>query len=143
MSDLITFLVSALICIVILAFPARRSRWWRIAAVPVWMFTLGMALRICGRSYPGIHYPNSEFLNHLLNGSGLFTTYGYNLVFALGVADAAFAYLTRFRRAEAPPALGRRLTAVRIGLLALILLIVGYGFFYAIVLERIPGFEVY
>jgi hypothetical protein len=141
MDDLLIFSASAAIAVLILALPARDSRWWRLAAVPVWMFALGMALRICGRTYPGIHYPDSELLNHVFNGNRLFTWYGYNMVLALGLADAAFVFLSRFGSGETPHNIVRALTAVRAALLALILLIIGYGFLIAVELGRFPGFE--
>lgn len=141
MDDLIIFLASAAIAVLMFALPARDSRWWRLATVPVWMFALGMALRICGRTYPGIHYPDSEFLNDLFNGNGLFTWHGYNLVLALGVADVAFVLLTRFRTAETPLNYLRVMTGVRAALLALIVVIVCYGFLIAVELRRFPGME--
>lgn len=134
MIDFYGFLVVALLSAVVLAFPARRSRWWRLAAVPLTMLALGLAMRFCGRTYPGIYYPDSQFLNDFLNGNGLFTEIGYDLVLALGVADAAFVFLTLFRQATATPLFTRSLIALRLGLLALIALIIAYGFYYAVLL---------
>lgn len=134
MIDLYVSLVVALLSAVVLAFPARRSRWWRLAAVPLSMLALGLALRFCGRTYPGIYYPDSLFLNDLLNGNALFTEIGYVLVLVLGVADAAFLFLTLFRQGTLPPLITRSLIALRLGLLVLIALIVAYGFHYAVLL---------
>lgn len=133
MIDFYVFLVFALLSAVVLAFPARRSRWWRLAAVPLCMLTLGLALRFFGRTYPGIYYPDSALLNGLLNGNGLFTEIGYDLVLALGVADAGFVFLTLFRQGTAPTVI-RALVALRLGLLLLTILIVAYGFYYAVLL---------
>jgi hypothetical protein len=125
MIDFYAFLAFALLSTVVLAFPARRSRWWRLAAVPLCMLTLALALRFCGRTYPGVYYPDSALLNGLLNGNALFTEIGYAFVLALGVADAAFLFLTLFRQETATPLVTRSLVALRLGLLALITLIMG------------------
>lgn len=133
MIDFYVFLVFALLSAFVLAFPARRSRWWRLAAVPLCMLASGLALRFCGRTYPGIYYPDSALLNGLLNGNGLFTEIGYDLVLALGVADVAFVFLTLFRQGTAPTVV-RSLIALRLGLLLLTILIIAYGFYYAVLL---------
>lgn len=136
MIDSYVLLVFALLSVSGLAFFARRSRWWRLAAVPLVMLTLGLALRFCGRTYPGISYPNSGFLNELLNGNGLFTEIGYDLVLALGVADAAFVLLTLFRQRQAPLSVVRSLVALRLALLALVFLIIAYGCYYAVLFRE-------
>jgi hypothetical protein len=136
MIDFYVFLVFGLLSAVVLAFPARRSRWWRLAAVPLCMLALGLALRFCGRTYPGIYYPDSPLLNGLLNGNGLFTEIGYNLVLAFGVVDAAFLFLTLFRQGTAAPIVTRSLIALRLGLLVLTTLIIAYGFYYAVLLHE-------
>jgi hypothetical protein len=139
MIDLVVLLASALISGGVLAFPARRSRWWRLAAVPLCMLTFGLALRFCGRTYPGVFYPDSTFLNNLFNGVRLFTEIGYDLVALLGLADLLFVFLTRFRSSPTPMVAVRALVAVRVAVLALIVLIIGYGFYYATLLQRLPG----
>jgi hypothetical protein len=136
MIDFYVFLVVALLSAVVLAFPARRSRWWRLAAVPLFTLALGFALRFCARTYPGVYYPDSRFLNGLLNGNWLFTEIGYDLVLALGAADAAFLFLTLFRPGTVTPLVTRSLVALRLGLLVLTALIIAYGFFYAVLLSE-------
>ncbi len=134
MVDFYVFAAFAFVSAVVFAFPARRSRWWRLAAIPLCMLTLGLALRFCGRTYPGIYYPDSRLLNDLLNGNGLFTGVGYGLVLALGVADAVFVFLTRFQQERAAPTVMRSLIALRLGLLLLVVLIIAYGLYYAVLL---------
>ena len=134
MTDLYLFVAIAVLAGSVWAFPARRSRWWRLAAVPLVMLALGLGLRFCGRTYPGIYYPNSRFLNELLNGSGLFTEIGYGLVLAFGLADAAFVFLTVFRQRQSAPSVVRSLGALRLALFVLVLLIIAYGCFYAVIL---------
>lgn len=132
MSDFFAFLGIALLSAFVLAFPARQSRWWRLAAMPMCALALGLALRFCGRTYPGIHFPDSPSLNALLNGNGLFTEIGYGLVLALAVADAAFVFLTLFRQEVTEPLVIRWLVALRLGLLVLTTLIISYGFYCAV-----------
>jgi hypothetical protein len=139
MPDLLVTLALALVAGLILALPARRSRWWRISAIPVYMLSLGLALRLCGRTYPGIWYPNSAFLNDLFNGVGLFTEIGYNFVLALGVIDLVFVSLASFQSRAAPAIIWNSLKTLRAVLLLLILLIIGYGAYWAIQLQRLPG----
>ncbi len=134
MSDLYICLVSAVTAVLVRTLPARRSRWWRLAAVPLMMLALGLALRFCGRTYPGIHYPNSRFLNELLNGVGLFKTIGYGLVLAFGLVDAAVVLLSDFRQQQLAPVFVRSFSALRLVLLTLILLVIAYGFYYAVIL---------
>ena len=132
MIDFYAFLMSAALAAFVLFLLAPRSRWWRLAAVPLGMLALGLALRFCGRTYPGIYYPDSPFLNDLLNGNGLFDA-GIVLVLALGVADAAFVILTRFHQPAPAPTATRLLVALRASLLFLTFAIIAYGFFYAAV----------
>ena len=133
MIDFYFFLMSAALAAFVLLFLAPQSRWWRLAAVPLAMLALGLALRFCGRTYPGIYYPDSRFLNDLLNGNGLFDV-GFLLVLVLGVADAAFVLLTRFRTPPAAPTAIRTMVGLRAVLLLLISAIIAYGFFYAAIL---------
>ncbi|HEY0085768.1 MAG TPA: hypothetical protein VGB65_07630 [Allosphingosinicella sp.] len=55
---------------------------WRLACVAASSIVLLYALRFGGRTYPGWYFPNSDVLNALLNGVGLFTGWGYSFVLA-------------------------------------------------------------
>lgn len=132
--DFYAFLMSAVLAALVLFLLAPRSRWWRLAATPLGMLALGFALRFCGRTYPGIYFPDSPFLNDLLNGSGLFTGVGYLLVFVLGVSDLVFVFLTLFRTQATAHSATKPLVALRVVLLFLTLAIIAYGFFHAVIL---------
>jgi membrane protein YdbS with pleckstrin-like domain len=132
MSDFYVFLMSSALAAFTLFFLAPRSRWWRLAAVPICVLALGLALRFCGRTYPGIYYPDSPFLNSLLNGNALFNA-GVVLTLALGVADAAFVFRTRFHQPATPSTATRVLVTLRAVLLLLIFAIIAYGFYYAVI----------
>ena len=125
--------LSALIAIL-----ARKSRWWRLVLVPVYVLALGLALRFCGRTYPGIHIPSSAFLNSIFNGVGLFVDIGYNLALALGLGDAVSVLISRF----GAPTPGVQvflhfLNAAKVVLLLIVLIIVTYGFYWAVELDRL------
>jgi hypothetical protein len=130
MIDFYVFLMSTALVAFVLFLLAPRSRWWRLAAVPLGMLALGLALRFCGRTYPGIYYPDYPILNNLLNGNGLFDI-GVVLVLVLGVADFVFVFLTRFRQPTPAPIAYRALVTLRAGLLLLVCAIIAYGLFYA------------
>lgn len=139
MADLLILLASASLSALILAFPAKRSWWWRVAAIPIYMLMLGLALRFFGRTYPGFWFPNSAFFNYLFNGVALFTEIGYDFVLALGVVDAAFVFMTRFRPQDQSAMLVRAMSVLRRILIFLILLIIAYGACVAIQFHRLPG----
>jgi hypothetical protein len=58
----------------------------RIALIGVRSFLLLLAIRWCARTYPGLYFPDSAFLNDQLNGVGLFTGFGYNAVLLAAAA---------------------------------------------------------
>ena len=130
MIDFYVFLISAALVAFVLFLLAPRSRWWRLAAVALGTLALGLALRFCGRTCPGIYFPDSPFLNDLLNGNGLFDV-GVVLVLALGVADATFVFLTRFHQPATASIASRLLVTLRAVLLLVTLAIIAYGFYCA------------
>lgn len=54
-----------------------RSKNEAFVFICLYCITLALALRFGGRTYPGIYFPESPFLNWLFNGNGLFTGVGY------------------------------------------------------------------
>ena len=77
---------------------APTSRFEAIAFLVMWCFTLALALRFGGRTYPGIFYPNSSLLNGVFNGVGLFVQAGYDAVAICFVAELARLVLPSARR---------------------------------------------
>src|SRR4051812_3442472 len=65
----------------------QHSRRDALVFTCLYCLSLGLALRFGGRTYPGICFPNSSFLNGLLNGNDLFDGFGYLAVVAAGAAD--------------------------------------------------------
>jgi hypothetical protein len=89
-------------------------------------------LRFGGRTYPGLYFPDSLFLNSLLNGNGLFTGVGYLAVVAAWSAEVALLLLR-------PSILGidlalRLLKWAAIGLAVAISI---YGFVWAAIMQRL------
>lgn len=98
----------------------------------LYCLTLGIALRFGGRTYPGIYFPDSRFLNSLLNGNGLFTGIGYMAVVAAWSAEVARLLLR-------PSILGvdlalRMLKWAGVGLAVIIAI---YGFVWAFNMQRL------
>jgi hypothetical protein len=93
------------------------------------------ALRFDARTYPGWYFPDSAFLNGLLNGSTIFTDIGYPLV--LVGAGAGTARLL-WPGPSLPPDTKRALAVVQWLALALAVLIFFYGLWSAIQMERLP-----
>ena|SRR5438046_181748 len=110
-----------------------RSRIEALAFICLYCLCLGLALRFGGRTYPGIFFPHSTFLNRLLNGNGLFTEIGYNAVLIAGATDA-------LRVLTNSP--GRRFEVVLKVLkwIAVVLAVTVsiFGFWSALVLQRLP-----
>jgi hypothetical protein len=109
------------------------SRLWSLAFICLYCLSLGLALRFGGRTYPGIYFPHSPFLNSLLNGNGLFTDIGYDLVLVAGVADTARVLMT-----YSAPRFRVVLQLLKWLALMLAIIIVIFGFWFAIILERLP-----
>lgn len=131
-TDLFVMSALAVLSVSILVFLAPKSPWWRLLGVPTYGLALGLALRFGARTYPGVYYPDSSFLNDLLNGSRLFTELGYDLLLALIVADLVLVFLTRFRKGKTTSPIVRYLGVLRLLLLSLTLLIIAYGCYYAV-----------
>src|SRR3954469_11528062 len=93
-----------------------------------------LALRFCGRSYPGWYFPNSNVLNGLLNDTIIFTVIGYDLVIVGAAAALARIYTSPSGGAK----LRRSLRAVKATALALVVAIICYGIWWAAAMERLP-----
>ena len=108
----------------------------RIGFIASWSLLLLLALRFGARTYPGVWHPESEFLNWLLNGTTLFTLFGYDLVLVAAGAAAARISLRgdSFRTRRIRLALAW-LQGVAV---ALAFAIICYGVRWAILMERLP-----
>jgi hypothetical protein len=109
---------------------SAANRAMRLGWIAVYSFTLLLALRFCGRTYPGRYFPDSPFLNSLLNDVWLFTGLGYDLV----LVGAATAALRVWKGRRAPAGLRIAQWAV----FAVVILIILYGIDSAIAMERLP-----
>jgi hypothetical protein len=110
--------------------PAKAPRAWRLARIAGSSLLLLLALRFGARTYPGWHFENSDFLNRLLNGVGLFTEIGYGLV----LAGAGAATLRVLLGGTEPRALQRLQWLA----FTLAILIVLYGAAWATIMHRLP-----
>lgn len=100
----------------------------------LYCLSLLLALRVGGRTYPGIYFSNSSFLNGLLNGNVLFTGIGYAAVMVGGAADY---FLIFTRTMVASPT--KTLKAVKWIAVSLATAIALFGFYTAAVLQRLPN----
>jgi hypothetical protein len=98
----------------------------------MWCFTLGLALRFGGRTYPGIFFPDSSLLNYLFNGVSLFVQAGYDAVAICFVAKLAPLVLPVGKRAAA------YLNTISWIAVTTATFIAIYGFYWAAVLGRLP-----
>jgi hypothetical protein len=104
-----------------------------LAFIFLYCLSLGLSLRFGNRTYPGIYFPDSPFLNSLLNGNGLFTGIGYDAVLVAGVADALRVFTTSpGQRFEV------RLNALKWVAVTLAVVIAIFGFWSALVMHRLP-----
>ena len=108
--------------------------WLRIGLVAFYSFGLLLALRFGARTYPGWYFPNSRFLNGLLNASTLFTGVGYDLVL---IAAAAAAARIWFRGTLKQRPLGA-LVLMQGAALAAVFAIIIYGIWWAALMHRLP-----
>ena len=111
----------------------HHKRGEALAFTCLYCLSLGLALRFGGRTYPGIYFPESPFLNGLLNGNGLFTDIGYDSV--------ALAWLSDVLRIFVPPQSHVFVMGLEIAkwlAVGLALAIATYGFAWAVILQRLP-----
>ena len=108
----------------------------QLGLVVLYSFVLLLALRFCGGTYPGWYFPNSVFLNDLLNGTLLFTGIGYDLV----IASAAVGTARIFIGADSPGRIRLRwwLGAAQASTVVLVVAIICYGVWWANSMERLP-----
>lgn len=105
----------------------------RLAFILCYGFTLLLALRFGARTYPGIWVRESAWLNDIFNGSYLFFR-GYETTLAVMALDTMVTVLRASGRVE----MIALLNAIKWVGLSFVLLVVTYGFFFAVVLERTP-----
>lgn len=94
---------------------------------------LGLALRLGGRTYPGIYVPDSPFLNAVLNGNGLFVVGGYGAVLMAGAFDVA-----RILLRPSNPRIDNLLRTITRISIWLACAIAAYGFLWAAFMQRLP-----
>lgn len=109
-----------------------HSRMEAMAFTCLYCLALGLALRFGGRTYPGIHFPDSALLNWLLNGNR-FSSVGYLTVMLAWTADTLRILL------------GPRVGSFEAGLEGVKWIAVGaaatfalYGFSWAAIMQRLP-----
>ena len=112
----------------------QRSRRNAFVLTCLYCVSLLLALRVGGRTYPGIYFPNSGFLNALLNGNVLFTGVGYAAVLVAGTADS---FLIFTRTMVGSPA--KTLKVIKWIAVSLATAIALFGFYTAAVLQRLPN----
>jgi hypothetical protein len=122
---------------------SRKHRWpsehpiaFRAALIVAYAGTLLLALRFGARTYPGLFIGRPGPLNDILNSSQIFGI-GYNLVALAALADGLSFWLAR-RSAPASQVGARAVLITRNVCLVLATLGALYGFYFAIVLERLP-----
>jgi hypothetical protein len=114
--------------------PPRRARLLWIGACTLLLL---LAVRWCARTYPGLYFPDSAFLNDLLNGAGLFTVYGYAAVLLGGAAAAGRVFVADTGHRS----LAAALRLAQWASLAVVALIVCYGLYWAQGMHRLPWQE--
>jgi dolichyl-phosphate-mannose--protein O-mannosyl transferase len=98
----------------------------------MYCFSLLLALRFGGRTYPGIFFPNSTLLNWLLNGNQLFTHIGYDAVLLAGFSDTLLTTTLTSQQVR------KSLRYLKWLALSIAVIIAFYGFFWAFNLGRLP-----
>lgn len=111
----------------------KSSRAQAFVFVCLFYLSLGLALRFGGRTYPGIYFPHSPFLNSLLNGNGIFVDVGYLAVKVGWAADTLRLVVRTYVHGFKVALKGVRWLAV-----ALAVTIALYGFYWAMILQRLP-----
>jgi hypothetical protein len=113
--------------------PGPHSRSGSMFLTCLCCLNLGLALRFGGRTYPGVYFPDSPFLNSLLNGNNLFVGIGYTAV-VVGWAAASLHILVR----PSVQGFGTALTATKWLAFGLAAMIAIYGFSWAVTMQRLP-----
>jgi hypothetical protein len=135
MANLILLILAAGLAVAAWLWQRRQSQPSRavaLLAAGLGCLTLLLALRFGGRTYPGIWHPESALLNSIFNGNWLFVEPGYD---AALIAGAASVWLIL-----RPPRGWMRTTLVWLKwtAVALAVAISLYGFYWAVLLERLP-----
>lgn len=110
---------------------------FRVVLIAAYAWTLILALRFGARTYPGVWMGTPGALNDVFNSSQIFET-GYGFVAAAALADLLSVLLARGSTPSSGIAV-RVASITRNMLLLLAALVAFYGFYFAIVLERLPG----
>lgn len=123
---------------------SRKQNWasqhriaFRLALIVAYSWTFLLALRFGARTYPGVFMGRSDALNAIFNSSQIFWT-GYEFVAVAALADLLSVLFARGSTSGSEAAV-RTATTTRNVLLLLAALGATYGFYFAIILERLPG----
>ena len=115
---------------------SERPIAFKAAFIGAYSWTLLLALRFGASTYPGLFIPDSHLLNDILNGSGIFEI-GYDLVVLAAWTDGLSFWLAR--RSTPSSDVGSRAALITRNVCVLVATLVAfYGFYFAIVLERLP-----
>jgi len=141
MPNLIGMVILAVFALVLWLF--RKQTWasahpiaFKVALILAYSWTLLLALRFGARTYPGLFVPKSETLNNIFNSGQIFGT-AYDLVVVAAPTDGLSFFLARRSRPTSQIAVRAALITRN---LCLLLATLGafYGFYFAIILERLP-----
>jgi hypothetical protein len=132
MISLLVLIAAVGLTVAVYVWRRPSSRLDSLVFVVLYCLSLGLALRFGGRTYPGIYFPNSPFLNDLLNGNGLFTGIGYDAVLVAGAVDILRVFATSSGRLEV---ILKALKWVAVGLAVMIAI---FGFWSALIMQRLP-----
>jgi hypothetical protein len=108
----------------------------QVGLIALYSIVLLLALRFCGRTYPGWYFPNSSFLNGLLDDNIIFTVIGYDLVIGGAAAGTARIFIPPDSSERAK--LRRRLGLVQGAAVVLVITIICYGLWWATSMQRLP-----
>jgi len=134
MINLLLLIVTVGLTLGLIIFHRPTSLSGKLAFIALYCLSLGLALRFGGRTYPGIYFPRSPSLNSLLNGNLLFTQIGYGAVLI-----AAFADSWRVLGTSSGQRLNVGLQVVKWIAVTLAVIIAIFGFWIAVVLQRLPN----
>jgi len=116
--------------------PSEHPIAFRAAFIAAYAWTLLLALRFGARTYPGLFIGRPGPLNDILNSSQIFGA-GYTLVALAAMTDGLSFWLER--RSTTASHVGSRAALITRNVCVLLATLgTLYGFYFAIVLERLP-----
>ena len=117
--------------------PTRLSHYLlRCVGGIAYVLALGLVLRLCARTYPGLYIRSSAFLNAILNGD----LFGGGYLIAITAGLVHILQLTTIQVSSGRVRLGW-LTPVRYALIAVCICLAVFGLYIAFMLARLPGMD--